>query len=450
MNSTLGRSTPARNAEDEYVLPLKDLLQILWKRLWIVVLAVVLAVGVAEGFTFMQTPQYEASIKILVGQEGGIIGPQGDVNSLQMLTKTMSEAVVSRPVAEATVKKLDLQKGPEYLLSNLSAEPVGDTQFILVSYTDPDPERARLIANTVGSVFSEKVSDLSPDTAVLTATVWERAEVPSEPVSPDPVRNGLLAMVLGGMLGVALALLLEFLDDSWRSPEEAEQVSGVPTLGVIPVSQARGDKEGQKIPGGIELEHYRVLRANLLYALVDGPSKAIMVTSAGPREGKTTVCANLGLVLAQAGKRTLIVDCDLRRPEIHKFFGLQNLHGLVDALVGDLSLQEVLQEPLPGLRVMTAGPIPPTPAELLGSARFAELLKQLRGEFDYVLMDVTPIRVVSDPAILAPMADGVLLVVDSQNTRKASVRRSIRSLETAGANVLGTVMTKVKVPKGGY
>ncbi len=203
-------------------------------------------------------------------------------------------------------------------------------------------------------------------------------------------------------------------------------------------------------PRGAASEDYRSLRTSLLYSLVDTPPKVVVVTSPGPSEGKSTTCANLGVVLAQVDKQTLIVDCDMRKPTIHKIFGLRNLQGLVNVLAGEHGLHEVCQEALPGLKAITTGPIPPNPAELLSSRRFTELLNQAREGFDYVLLDVPPVGIVSDPAIAATQGDGVLLVVDAQNTRKGSVRQAMRSLEGVGANVLGTVMNNVKASRSGY
>lgn len=203
-------------------------------------------------------------------------------------------------------------------------------------------------------------------------------------------------------------------------------------------------------PENVASEAYRGLRTNLLYALVDNPPKVIVFTSHGPREGKSTTCANLGVVLAQADKRILIVDCDLRKPVMHKVFGLRNIRGIVDVLIGQRSLPEVWQEPLPGLKVVPVGPMPPNPAELLGSRRFAEFLAGARSEFDYVLIDASPVGLVSDPAILATQGDGVLLVLDAQKTRKGALRESMRALEAVDANVLGTVMNNLKKGKGGY
>lgn len=197
-------------------------------------------------------------------------------------------------------------------------------------------------------------------------------------------------------------------------------------------------------------EDYRVLRTNLLYALVDAPPKVIAITSPGAAEGKSTTCANLAVTLSQANKSTLLIDCDLRKPTMHRLFRLRNFVGVVDTLAGEYSLSEIWQEPLPGLKVVTAGSVPPNPAELLGSKRFAQLVEREREEFDYVLIDAPPIGLASDPVILATQADGVLLVLDSQSTRRAALREAVRNLETVGAKVLGTIMNNVKVTKPGY
>jgi capsular exopolysaccharide synthesis family protein len=197
-------------------------------------------------------------------------------------------------------------------------------------------------------------------------------------------------------------------------------------------------------------EAYRTLRTNLLYSFVDYPLKVIVITSPGQSEGKSTTCSNLGVVLAQAGKNTLILDCDFRKPIVHKFFGLRNLHGVVDILTGERSLQEVMIEVEAGLKVISVGRIPPNPAEILGSRRFAEMLAEVREGFDYVLVDAPPVGLVSDPAILSTQGDGVLLVMDAQNTRKGSVQQAMRSLEVVGARVLGTVMNNAKMAKGDY
>jgi capsular exopolysaccharide synthesis family protein len=218
--------------------------------------------------------------------------------------------------------------------------------------------------------------------------------------------------------------------------------------------QRRDDPSGRLVtvlqPTNAASEAYHALRTSLLYAMVDAPPKVIVLTSPGFGEGKSTICANLGVVLAQAGKQTLILDCDLRKPEMHRIFRLRNVYGVVNVLAGEYDLPEVWQEPLEGLKVVTAGALPLNPAELLSSRRFADFVGRARQMFDYVLIDVPPIALVSDPAIVAVQGDGILLVLDAQKTRKASVRQSVRSLRAVGANLLGTVMNNVNVSEETY
>jgi len=203
-------------------------------------------------------------------------------------------------------------------------------------------------------------------------------------------------------------------------------------------------------PSSPASEAYRSIRTNLLYSLVDSPPRVILLTSAGPGEGKSTTCANLGVVLAQAGLSTLLMDCDFRKPVLHKYFELRNFRGVTDVLAGQCSLEEAQHEIQPGLKVLLVGSIPPNPAELLGSRRFGELLDEVRQEFDYVLIDASPVGAVTDPAILGSQVDGVLLVLDAQSTRKGAFRQAQRSMEGVGANLLGIVMNNVKSSRDGY
>jgi capsular exopolysaccharide synthesis family protein len=200
-------------------------------------------------------------------------------------------------------------------------------------------------------------------------------------------------------------------------------------------------------PASAVAEAYRMLRTNLFYARVDTPPKVIVLTSAGREEGKSTTVANLGVALAHAGKNILILDCDLRKPTQHKIFRTRSVGGLVDILVGERYPQEIWQEPIPGLKLMPAGVPPPNPAEMLTSRRLMEFLGQMRQKFDYVLVDTPPVGYASESAVLAANGDGVLLVLDSQNTRKGSLRQALRRLGGVGANVLGTVMNKYEVPR---
>jgi capsular polysaccharide biosynthesis protein len=235
-NGTQASAAFTRVSEDEGSFSLSDLTQIVLKRLWVILLVVCVVVGAAVGASLWQTPTYEASAQVWVDQKQGDqqTNLAGTVEGLQTIILTMIHAIDSRPVAQEAIQRLGLEMTPAELLDNLSIEQVESTSFIVLTYQGNDPEEAAKIVNTVGEVSSELISERSAAGSQLTASVYEEAIVPDSPVSPDPLRNGLLAAVFGVMLGIGLALLMEYLDHSWRSPGEVEQVSGVPTFAVIP------------------------------------------------------------------------------------------------------------------------------------------------------------------------------------------------------------------------
>jgi capsular exopolysaccharide synthesis family protein len=226
----------------------------------------------------------------------------------------------------------------------------------------------------------------------------------------------------------------------WKASLNKGETNGDLAGGLVSVSD----------PMSAGAEAYRILSTNVLYASGDGPPKVVLLTGPGTGEGKSTTCANLAVVMVQAGKSVLLVDCDLRKPALHSMFGLRNVFGLVDVLSGEGNLRDVYQEPMAGLKLVTAGPALPIPAEILSVGGFADLLQEVRQEFDYILLDAPPVESTSDPAILAAQVDGILLVFDAQGTRKGALRRSIRSLEAVGANLLGMVMNNVQTSESPY
>lgn len=230
------QTVPAAYAEGEHYLSLRDVLQIFRRRLWIVILVVLVFVGTAVGVSLWQTPVYEASARLWLGQEQRQTLPvdMSSIEGLQQLTHTIVVAIESRPVAEEVIQQQGLQTGSQEFLSKLTVEQIEDTELLLLSYRDTDPTRAAEVVNEVSDVSTRRISESNASISDITVTVWERAVVPDAPISPNPVRNGLLALGLGLMLGTGLAFLLEYLDDRWRSPEEVERFSGVPAFGVIP------------------------------------------------------------------------------------------------------------------------------------------------------------------------------------------------------------------------
>jgi succinoglycan biosynthesis transport protein ExoP len=287
-----------------------------------------------------------------------------------------------------------------------------------------------------------------------TVTVISPAMRPSVPIQPRTTRNTLFAVAVGAMLGIGLAFLLEYLDDTVKSPDDL-QIAGLTVVGVVQRVNPQGKNGAPHVfamsqSRSLAVEAYRTLRTNLQFSSLDRPLRSLVVTSAVATEGKTTTASNLAVVMAQAGKRVVLVDADLRRPSAHKLFGLPNGTGLTIALVEDPSaLNGILQgTDVENLRVLSAGPVPPNPQELLGSQRMEELLHKLEEVADIVILDTPPTLVVADANVLAARADGVLLVVNTGHTRRAAVQRAAEGLRQVGANLLGGVLNMVDTGAG--
>lgn len=290
----------------------------------------------------------------------------------------------------------------------------------------------------------------SSDSAANQLTVVEPAVPNPNPSSPKIVVNVLIALLLGGLLGIGGAFLVDYLDDSIKSADDVERATGLATLGAIP--KMRLDSGKSQIyslatlvyPRSSVAESFRALRTNLEFTGIDAPIATILVTSPLPREGKTTVATNLAVAFAQAGHRTVLVDADLRRPEVHKFFALDNRRGLTSILRSDdISIADVaLGTEDANLRIVTSGPPPPNPAELLASTRMTVILERLKRSAEIVIIDSPPVNLVTDAAILIRQVDGAILVVDAGHTSRTAVRRAADSLSRVGGRVLGAAMNR--------
>lgn len=296
---------------------------------------------------------------------------------------------------------------------------------------------------------------LAETQATNSVSVAQEAEAPIAPVRPRTLTNTALAAVVGALLALGMAFLIEYLDDTIKTPDDVEQVAQAPTLGLI--ARIEGGEPAQKLiaartPRSPISEAYRVLRTNIQFGSVDKPLSSLLVTSGNPTEGKSTTAANLAVVMAQSGKRVVLVDSDLRRPVQHKYFGLSNNRGLTTALLdGHVPVEDHLQATeIENLRVMSSGPLAPNPAELLGSQRMAQVLDELKQHADILILDSPPIMVVTDPVLLARQVDGTLLVADAGNTRRAVLARALDALRSANVHLLGVALNRIRPSRSGY
>jgi capsular exopolysaccharide synthesis family protein len=287
--------------------------------------------------------------------------------------------------------------------------------------------------------------------------VVEKAQTPIAPVRPRTLQNTLLGAIAGLLLATGLVFLIEYLDDRVRSPEQIDKVLKLPVVGLIArmaTSRVKGhaDLIAVREPRSPIVEAFRALRTNIQFAGVDQPIRTLLVSSAVPSEGKSTVAANLAVVMAQSGLKVALVDCDLRRPTVHKQFNLPNRAGLTDVMLHDSSQWNGVMQPtgVNNLSVVLSGSLPPNPSELLGSKRMKQFLAHLHQACDMVIIDAPPLLPVTDALVLAPLTDGVVLVIDYGATRIGEAVQSKTQLEQSGARLLGVVMNKIPTGRRGY
>ena len=292
------------------------------------------------------------------------------------------------------------------------------------------------------------------------------AGLPKNPFQPDHVRAGIVGLIVGILLGIGAAFLKDYVDDRLRGTEDVERQVAAPVLGSIPrfagserKRKRKRERDGPADPQQLvvlgesksaPVEAYRTLRTNLMFMAASGPLHRVLITSPRQAEGKSTTAANLAVVFAQAGHRVLLIDADLRRPAVHRIFGLENQIGLSSVLSAQASLEDAVQNPgVTGLRIVTSGPVPPNPVELLSSPAMRQLIEQVADVTDWLIMDAPPVLGLADASALSSMTDGVLLVV-SQSTSRRELGHARDQLNKVGATVVGTVLNGFASDTGGY
>lgn len=493
---------------------------------WLILLAIVLSGGTSFLVSRELPKTYQGSTTLIVGTVTRTTNPEySSVLASQLLAKTYSKLLTSRPVLDGAIKDLQLESvlTPSQLEKSVSVETIRDTQLIVLRVRSESPELAARLANFIadelltqspastqgqlGSVmnFVDKqmvelegeISSLQQSIKALKerpvtnppaandeivaqegklrsaqerygtllsartgmtsnyVSIVERAEVPEIPVSPNIPINVGLACFLGLVLAIGGILLLEYLDDTAKSPDTVSEITGVPTLGMVSQLQNKEYRENLitlRSPKSPATEAFRSLRTSILFTSPDNPVRSLLVTSSEPGDGKTTILGNLATSMAQAGLKVIAVDADLRRPALHKLFGLSNNFGLTSLLASqNTAISEIIQSTdEPNLSIVASGPLPPNPSELLGSQRLQNILIRLKEEADLLLIDSPPALMITDPIILSTRVDGVIMVADSGRTRMGSLKRAVGSVQNVGGRVLGVVLNKIKAKDGRY
>jgi len=485
---------------------LRSYAQLVRRRKWWVIAFALVGLAVSLAISFTEAKQYAASAQVLVE-------PSSQANALgaaeQPVTptdvQTMLQLVTSATVT-GTVRH-QLGSAPA-----IAASEVAQTNVISITAISTVPARAATIANTYARAFitdqraqainslvsaeaqlrseiksisqqvkqlrsvpkssaeqtalvnqqavlSEQLTQMQVNTSSETGglSLVSPAQVPAAPSSPKPTENGALGLAAGLILGLGAAFLRESLDDAVSTKETAEEYGNATVLAAVPMVSSWKKRDKPLVvslarPMSPAAEAYRSLRTSLEFARQERDLRTIVVTSPAAAEGKTSTLSNLGAMFAQAGQRVVLVSCDLRKPRLGAFFGVDETQGLTTAILGEQPVEELVQ-PVPGddnLWLLGSGKLPPNPAELVNGRRIQEVFRTLRAMFDLVLIDSPPVLPVTDAVVLAKDADATLLIVAANQTSRGDLQRAAEKLGQVNARVVGLVLNETARQGGGY
>ncbi|WP_010248023.1 polysaccharide biosynthesis tyrosine autokinase [Acetivibrio cellulolyticus] len=450
-------------------IDIREIIFVILKKWYLIAICFIIAVGSSFAITqYYIKPVYKAQTTLFLGKESGKLASLSfaDIQVNNQLVTDYRELLKSDLVAESIKQKLGVNANK--FKGSVNVETVKDSRIFSISYEDTDPELAANVVNELALVIKQMASDIIE---VKNVKVIDTAKIPESPVSPSKKKNVGLAGVLGIALGAALIYILEMMDYTFKKPEEVEKQLGLNLIGVVPKfeggKRGKQKKKDQKQleqdylknlvtkndPKAPASEAFREIRTNLHYISVDKELKTIVVTSPSLGDGKTVTAVNMAVALAKSGKKVLVIDTDLRKPKVHLYFGIKNNEGITNMLTEDKESKKVKPatvDGIPNLNIISSGPIPPNPAEILSSNRMNQLLEQLKSEYDLIIIDTPPVGQVTDAAILAGIADGTVLVCASSQTRIDMAKRAKKALDSVNSNIVGAVLTKIDTGRASY
>ena len=418
-------------------MELINYLNILVRRKWIVILTTLFAVLVVTVGALTTPTKYTATtrIRILTARSGGADYVDYNIQYAERLAGTYVDIATSTPIIET----LSTYVSP---LPKITVQVIPNTELIEIATESSDPALAQFSANKLSEILIVQSREIyGSDTKLY---VIDPAAFPTKPSSPNPFLLIALSLAAGLIGGIGLAFLFESLDTRLYTDWEIQSLTDLPVIGDIPDDKRRG-VEGLLVDNQLQAEAFRRLRTNLFAPAPNQDYKTFLVTSSVRHDGRSTVTANLGVVMGQAKRKVVVVDADLRKPHIHELYNLENDKGLGDVLSGKVDLEKAIQPTAyPMVSVLTSGSHPLDP-ELLGTVEMNTVLQKLAEKFDVVLLDSPSSVSVTDPAVLAPKVDAVLLVVRHGWVRREALQYTMRNLRGVGANVLGVITNRTEM-----
>lgn len=415
--------------------------------------------GMATYDIVFKKPVYQAQTTIVIAKSdssNNSAATLNDVNASQKLTTTYGEIAKSELVLNRVVENLELDVSVKDLSRNLTVKPVEDTSILSVTVKDLDAGQSARIANEIADVFSEEVSKIYKLDNVSQLSI---AKVPEKPANNTLTRDLILAAVVAMVIVTGFVFLRFYLDDTVKYGDEVEKIYGLPKTGRICKNDMKTSKKSasselvvEKYPKAIVSENIKSLRTNLQFTAIDKNLKTVLVTSTNASEGKSFVSANLAISFAQAEKRVLLVDCDLRKGRVHRLFDVPNTDGLSNLLTDNLdNLSHYIHNTaVNNLDIITCGTYPPNPSELLASKKNKRLLTSLRHRYDIIIFDGAPIGGLADSVILSSLVDETLIVVKDGSTSRNDLMAAKAELEKVEAKVAGVVFNMVNRTSSKY
>lgn len=417
-------------------MQLKTYLEILWRRKWIIAIVTTMTLAVAIVGTLLIPPTFKATATLYVATTIDGTYNSGQTNYADRLKRTYATLATSDSFLKEVEQQLELTQEP-----NIEVDVLANTELMRVSVEYSHPLLAAEIANAIaGMIVDESLSTLQGQANPV--EIRQPATEPTLPDKPNKKLNIALGAVVGLLGGLGLAFLVESFDTTLYTSEQIQKATALSVLGEVPKVGRQAQIAAHPLADG---EAFRRIRINMLGLKTGEPLQTLLITSAMPGEGKSTVVANLGHVMAQAGKRVIVVDGDLRRPMLHTIFDLSNEIGLNNVLQEEVSLAEACQE-IEGsqLHVLTSGSLAANPAELLASAQMKTLLQEMEAAYDVVLFDSPALTAVPDAAVLAPIMGGVLLVVGQAQARHETVAATQQQLAMVNTKPIGVIINRTK------
>lgn len=421
------------------------------RRNWMLIVSIAL-IGLitAAAVSVLMPKTYTATSSLFVSTQNVETSAELQQGSVFALARVQSYVDLARKpqVLDPVIENLDLDMSAQELATKVKASTSRNTVLIDIAAVDSDPQRAADIANGVVASLIASVADLERPTNGLPSpvrlTAVDTAQPPTAASSPNTPLNIALGLLYGLAAGLAVAVLRHVLDRHVRSEADVRKSTKLPLLGGIAESTAPRRSANPVVLAGSGTDAFRQLRTNLEFAAVSQDMKSLLVTSSQAAEGKSTVALNLALSIAQSGQRVILVDADLRLPSVAAATGLEGVVGLTTVLIGRTTLAEATQHwGSGGLSVLTSGPLPPNPTELLGSAAMKNLIEELEAEYDMIIFDAPPVLPVADAAILTRYTDALLLVVGATRVSQHNLTKAVEQLSLVHANVAGVVLNRI-------